>query len=204
MAFITSSGLNPRTFATSTGFYISGFRLLIWERPPHYLYDHAILANPRQTGTHRWHTTEENGVLVALNPIYLPDTCQGTSRNRFSWDRGRAKRGLYSFTPETLGKVPSRAAQFTDGPLLRFSIRHSSTISGCGRTASTVIRQSNHTTMVTMVPHRESRCRQGLSWDTETPLRIKRRGGEPRKPQHPTTLRSLAFSLFLSPLSQVL
>ena len=39
---------------------------------PHYLYDLIVLANPRQTGTHRWHTTEEDGVLVALDsPIFL-------------------------------------------------------------------------------------------------------------------------------------
>ena len=36
---------------------------------PHCLYDMPYLQNPRQAGTHRWHTTEENAVFVALDLI---------------------------------------------------------------------------------------------------------------------------------------
>ena len=68
MVLITSSSLNPRTFATSAGFCIPNLHVLILG---HITSTTLPYLQIPADGTHRWHTTEENGALVALGPVFL-------------------------------------------------------------------------------------------------------------------------------------
>ena len=70
--WISFDGTSPRLGPTLrllvlVGFYIPNPRVLIRDRIA--FTTMPYLQNSRQTGTHRWHTTEENAVFVALDLI---------------------------------------------------------------------------------------------------------------------------------------